>query len=65
MGRPLRTSRHSRRILLKCMLKKHCVRGRTGCDYSRIGFKADSCEHYNILSYSIKCEEFHDQLNER
>jgi hypothetical protein len=63
MGRTIRTSRRSRGIILKCMLKKHCVKVRNEFDWSRIGLTADSCEHYNILWYSIKCDEFHDQLN--
>lgn len=63
MGRPIRTPRRSRGIILKCMLKKQCVKVRTEFDCSRIGLTAVSCEYYNILSYSIKCEEFHDQLN--
>ena len=62
MGRPIRTPRRSRGIILKCMLKKYCVKVRTEFEWSRIGLTADSCEHCNILSYSIKCKEFHDQL---
>jgi len=65
MGRSVRTLRLSRGIILKCMLKKYCVKVRNEFDWSRIGLTADSCEHYNIVSYSIKCEEFHDQLNVR
>jgi len=63
MGRPIRKPRSSRGIILKFMLKKHCVNLRTEFDWNRVGLTADSCEHYNILSYSINCEEFHGQLN--
>jgi hypothetical protein len=45
MGRPIRTPRPSRGIILKCMLKKYCVKVRTEFEWSRIGLTADSCEH--------------------
>jgi len=60
MGRPIRTPRRSTGIILKCMLKKHCVKVRTEFDWSGIALTADYCEHYNIISYSIKCEEFQE-----
>jgi len=37
MGRPIRTPRSSRGIILKCMLKKQSVKVRTEFDWSMIG----------------------------
>jgi hypothetical protein len=62
MGTPIRTHRRSRGITLKCMLKKRCVRW--GLDSTGAGQdKQRILVNTAIYSYTIKCEEFHDQLN--